>query len=79
MGKNRFSKTLKIFLSETTRLIALLFCVALFSIYLPFFDQIIHMGTQIVPPPGSHVLHMPWVGLQSVIVVSPDHTHLPVL
>ena len=36
MGKNRFSITLKIFLSETTRLIALIFCVALFSLYLPF-------------------------------------------
>ena len=35
------------------------------------------MGPQIVPPPGSHVLHTPWVGLQSVIVVFPDHTHLP--
>ena len=34
------------------------------------------MGRQIVPPPGSHVLHRPWVGLQSVIVVFPDHTHL---
>ena len=31
MGKNRFSKTLKIFLSETTRLIALIFCVGLSS------------------------------------------------
>ena len=34
------------------------------------------MGPQIVPPLGSHVLHRPWVGLQSVIVVFPDHTHL---
>ena len=33
MGKNRFSKTLKIFLSETTRLIALIFCVGLSSRY----------------------------------------------
>ena len=33
------------------------------------------MGPQIVPPPGSHVLHRP-VGLQSVIVVFSDHTHL---
>ena len=32
------------------------------------------MGPQIVP--GSHVLHRPWVGLQSVIVVFPDHSHL---
>ena len=29
MGKNRFLKTLKIFLSETTRQIALIFCVGL--------------------------------------------------
>ena len=34
------------------------------------------MGPQIVPPPGLHVLHRPCVGLQSVIVVFPDHTHL---
>ena len=34
------------------------------------------MGPQIVPPTGSHVLHRPWVGLQNVIVVFPDHTHL---
>ena len=34
------------------------------------------MGQQIVPPPGSHVLHRPWVGLQSVIVAFLDHTHL---
>ena len=77
MGKNRFSKTLKIFLSETTRLIALIFCVGLSSRYIFFFFvQIMPMGPQIVPPLGSHVLHRPWVGLQSVIVVFPDHTHL---
>ena len=34
------------------------------------------MGPQIVPPPGSRVLHRPWVGLQSVIVVFPALTHL---
>ena len=34
------------------------------------------MGQQIIPPPGSHVLHRPWVGRQSVIMVFPDHTHL---
>ena len=34
------------------------------------------MGPQIVPPLSSHVLHRLWVGLQSVIVVFPDHTHL---
>ena len=34
------------------------------------------MGPQIFPPIGSHVVHRPWVGLQSVIVVFPDHTHL---
>ena len=34
------------------------------------------MGPQTVPPPGSHVLHRPGVGLQSVIMVLPDHTHL---
>ena len=75
MGKNRFSKTLKIFLSETTRLIALIICVGFFSRYI-FYVQIMPMGPQIVPPLGSHVLHRPWVGLQSVIVVFPDHTHL---
>ena len=32
------------------------------------------MRPQIVS--GSHVLHRPWFGLQSVIVVSPDTTHL---
>ena len=62
MGKNRFSKTLKIFLSETTRLIALIFCV-LFAPPPP-------------PPPRFTCLHRPWVGLQSVIVVFLDHTHL---
>ena len=50
MGKNRFSKTLKIFLSETTRLIALIFCVALFS-----FVEIMPMGPQIVLLTGLHV------------------------
>ena len=34
------------------------------------------MGPHIVPPPGSHVLHRPRVGLQSVNVVFSDHTHL---
>ena len=34
------------------------------------------MGPQIVPPLGSHVLHRQWVGLQSVIVIFPGHTHL---
>ena len=76
MGKNRFSKTLKIFLSETTRLIALIFCVGLSSRYFSFLVQIMPMRPQIVPPLDSHVLHRPWVGLQSVIVVFPDHTHL---
>ena len=33
------------------------------------------MGPRIVRPPGSHVLHWPWVGLQSVTVVFPVHTH----
>ena len=75
MGKNRFSKSLKIFLSETRRLIVLIFCVALFSRYLPF-CSIMLMGPQIVPPQGSHFLHRKWVGLQSVIVVFPDQTHL---
>ena len=75
MGKNRFSKTLKIFLSETTRLIALVFCVALFSRYLPFCSNYAHEATN-YPAPSSHVLHRPWVGLQCVIVVFPDHTHL---
>ena len=74
MGKNRFSKTLKIFLSETTRLIALIFCVGLSSRYF-LFAEIMPMGPQIVPPLGSHVLHRPWVDLQSVILVFPDHTH----
>ena len=41
-----------------------------------FFVQIMPMGPQIVPPLGSHVLHRPLVGLQSVIVVFSDHTHL---
>ena len=50
-------------------MIALIFCVALFSRYLPFL-----LGPQIVP--GSLFLHRPLVGLQSVIVVFPDHTHL---
>ena len=76
MGKNRFSKTLKILLSETTRLIALIFCVGLSSRYFFFFVQIMPMGPQIVPPLGSHVLHRLWVGLQSVIVVFSEHTHL---
>ena len=40
-----------------------------------FFVQIMPIGPQIVPPLGSHVLHMPWVGLQSVILVFPGHTH----
>ena len=75
MGKNRFSKTLKIFLSETTRLIAVIFCVGLSSRYF-FFVQIIPTGPQIAPPLRLHVLHRPRVGLQSVIVVFPDHTHL---
>ena len=34
------------------------------------------MWSQIVPPLGSHALHRPWAGLQSVIVVCPDHTNL---
>ena len=76
MGKNRFSKTLKIFLSETTRLIALKFCIGLSSRYFFFFVQIMPSGPQIIPPLGSHILHRPLVGLQSVIVVLPDHTHL---
>ena len=59
MGKNRFSKTLKIFLSETTRLIALIFCVELSTFF--FFVQIMPIGPQIVPPLDSHVLHRPWV------------------
>ena len=75
MGKNRFSKTLKIFLSETTRLIALIFCKGLFSRYFSFCSNYAHEATN-CPPQGSHVLHRPWVGLQSVIVVFPDHTHL---
>ena len=75
LGKNRFSKTLKIFLSETTRLIALIFCVGLSSRYF-LFAQIMPMGPQIVPSLGSYVLHRPWVDLQSVILVFPDHTHL---
>ena len=75
MGKNRFSKTLKIFLSETTRLIALIFCVALFSRYLPFCSNYAHGATN-CPAPGFTFLHRPWVGLQSVIVVFLDHTHL---
>ena len=53
IGKNRFSKTLKIFLSETTRLIAVIFCVGLSSRYFSF--QIMPMGPQIVPHLGSHV------------------------
>ena len=76
ISKNRFSKTLKIFLSKTTRLIAVIFCVELSSRYFFFFVQIMPMGPQIVPHLGSHVLHRSWVGLQSVIVVFPDHTHL---
>ena len=75
MGKNRLSKTLKIFLSETTKLIALIFCVVLFSRYF-LFAQIMPMGPQTVPPLGSHILHRPWVDLQSVILVLSDHTHL---
>ena len=75
MGKNRFSKTLKIFLTETTRLIALIFFKDnLVDIF--FLVQIMPMGPQIVPPLGSQVLHRLWVGLQSVIVVFPDLTHL---
>ena len=76
MGKNRFLNTLKIFLSETNRLIALIFCIKLSSRYFFFFVQIMPMGPQIVPTLGSHVLHRTWVGLQSVIVLFPDHTHL---
>ena len=76
MSKNRFSKTLKIFLSETTRLIALIFCVGLSGRYFSFFVQTMPMGPQIVPPLGSCVLYRPWVGLQSVIVVFPKHTLL---
>ena len=76
MGQNRSSKTLKIFLSETTRLIAFIFCVGLSSRYFSFLFKIMPMWPQIVPPLGSHVLHRPWVGLQSAIVVFPDHTHL---
>ena len=72
MGKNRFSKTLKIFLPETTRLI---FCVALFSRYLPFLFKLCPWGHKLSPL-GSHVLHRPRVSLQSVTVVFPDHTHL---
>ena len=34
-----------------------------------------HMTTN-GPHPGSHVLYRPSVGLQSVIVVFPDHTCL---
>ena len=34
------------------------------------------MGPQIAPPVDPHVLHRTWVGLQSVIMVFPDHTHL---
>ena len=59
IGKKRFSKTLKIFLSETTRLIALIFCVGLSSRYFCFFVHIMATGPQIVPPLGSHVLHRP--------------------
>ena len=76
MGKKRFSKTLEIFLTETTRLIALIFCVALSSRYLLFFVQIMPMGPQIVLPPGSPVLRWPWASLQSVILVFSDHTNL---
>ena len=76
MSKNRFSRTLKIFLSETTRLIALIFCVGLSSRYFFFFVQTMPIGPLIVPSLGSHILHRPWVGLQSVIVVFSDHTHL---
>ena len=76
MGKNRFSKTLKIFSSETTRLIALIFCVGLSSRYFSFLFKFMPMGSQIVPPLGSHVSHRLWIGLQSVSVVFPDHTHL---
>ena len=75
MGKNRFSKTLKIFLSETTRLIALIFCVALFSRYWPFCSNYAHGATNCPASPFT-CLHRPWVGLQNVIVVFPDHTHL---
>ena len=35
-----------------------------------------HMRPQMPPTPGSRVLYRPWAGLQSVIVVSPDHTCL---
>ena len=76
MGKNRFSKILKIFLFETTRLIALIFCVGLSSRYFSFLFKLLPMGPQIVPPLDSHVLHRLWVGLQSVVVVFSDHTHL---
>ena len=34
------------------------------------------IGPQNVPPLASHDIHRLWVGLQSVIVVFPDHTHL---
>ena len=34
------------------------------------------MWPQMAQPLGSHVLYRPWVGMQSVIVVFPDHTHL---
>ena len=34
------------------------------------------MGPQIVPPLGSYDLHRQRVGMQSVIVVFPDDSHL---
>ena len=52
MGKNRFSKTLKISLSETTRLIALIFCVGLSSIYFSFLFKLC---------PWGHKLSRLWV------------------
>ena len=71
MGKNRFSKTLKIFLSETTRLIALIFCVGLSSRYFSFLFKLCPWGHKLSRLWVLHVLHRLWLGLQSVIVVFP--------
>ena len=59
MGKNRFSKTIKIFVSETTRLIALIFCVELSSIYLPFLFKLCPWGHKLSRPR----VHMFYIGM----------------
>ena len=58
IGKNRFSKTLIIFLSETTRLIALIFCVELSSRYFSFLFKLCPWGHKL----SGLWVHMFYIG-----------------